>query len=184
MKKFLLLLLSAGLATQASAQSTTATTKTAAVPSAQQADAFYRQGQAAEKAGDPNAARQAYDAALKIDPSHANARFSLGQLKISSGTVAAKGREMKFGSVMIPEYRLDGATLQESVEALGVILEKQSKGQVTPNFIIQDPKGLFASAKISLTLKNTPAKAVLQYLLEQTDGKVRYDEHAIVISPK
>lgn len=150
----------------------------------QQADALYRQGLAAEKAGDPVAARQAYEAALKANPGHANARYSLGQLKLNSGTIAAKGREAKFGAVMIPEYRLDAANLQESLDALRVIVEKQSKQQVTPNFVIQDPKNELAAAKITLNLKNLPARGVIQYLMEQSGAKVRYDEHAIVITPK
>ena len=44
-------------------------------------------------------------------------------------------------------------------------------------------KGL-AAEKISLNLKNMPAKAVLKYLTDQTGAKVRYDEHAVVISPR
>jgi hypothetical protein len=37
--------------------------------------------------------------------------------------------------------------------------------------------------KITLVLKNTPAKAVLQYILDQARAKARHDEHAIVITP-
>ena len=55
---------------------------------------------------------------------------------------------------------------------------------MTPNFVIEDPKAVLASQKISLNLKNMPAKAVLKYLTDQTGGKVRYDEHAVVISPR
>ena len=173
MKSILSLIVTATLVSQAFAQTPT-----------QQADGLYRQGLAAEKAGDPAAARQAYEAALKANPGHANARYSLGQLKLNSASVAAKGREAKFGAVMIPEYRLDAATLQESLDALRVIVEKQSKQQITPNFVIQDPKNELAAAKISLNLKNLPARGVLQYLMEQSGAKARYDEHAIVISPK
>lgn len=52
------------------------------------------------------------------------------------------------------------------------------------NFILQDPKNALAEAKITLVLKNTPARGVLQYLLAQANAKARYDEHAIVIMPK
>ena len=147
------------------------------------ADAFYRQGQAAEKAGDPAAAQKAYLEALKLDPGHANARYSLGQLKLTAGSIAAKGHEAKFGAVMIPEFRLDAASLQESLDALRIIIEKQTKQEMTPNFIIQDPKNLLAAAKITLNLKKLPAKGVMQYLMEQAGAKARYDEHAIVITP-
>ena len=62
-----------------------------------------------------------------------------------------------------------------------MIIEKESKGEVTPNFVIEDPKKLLASQKISLNLKNTPSRGVLKYLMDQTGAKARYDEHAVVI---
>lgn len=148
------------------------------------AESLYQKGLAAEKAGDPAAAKGFYTDALKADPKNPNARYSLGQLKLTSGSIAAKGREAKFGAVAIPVIQLDGATLKESLDALGAIIEKQSKEEVTPNFVIEDPKGLLADRKISLSLKNMPAQAVMKYLLDQTGAKVRYDEHAIVVSPR
>lgn len=150
---------------------------------ARQAEMFYHQGQAAEKAGDPVAAEKAYAAALKADPTHANARYAIGQLKLNAPGIAAKGREAKFASVVIPAFNLDAATLQEAIDALGVLVEKQSKNAVAPNFVIQDPEKKLAAVKISLKLKSMPAKSVLQYLLEQSGAKARYDEHAIVIMP-
>ncbi|MEO7099404.1 MAG: tetratricopeptide repeat protein [Luteolibacter sp.] len=151
---------------------------------AQQAEALYKQGQAAEKAGDPAAAKEFYTKALKANPNNADAKYSLGQVKINSEAIAAQGREKKFGTVMIPLYQLDGASLQEALEALSMIIEKQSKSEVAPNFVIEDPKAKLTDKKISLNLKNMPSKAVLQYLLDQTGAKARYDEHAVVISPK
>lgn len=150
---------------------------------AQRAELLYRQGQAAEQTGDPETARKAYAAALQADPSHPHARYSLGQLKITGPALAAKGREAKFGSVMIPEFKLDQAPFKDSLEALQVLVEKQSNEKVTPNFVIQDPKEALAGVKITLVLKNTPAKAVLQYILDQAGAKARHDEHAIVITP-
>ena len=62
-----------------------------------------------------------------------------------------------------------------------MIIEKQTKNEVTPNFVVEDPKKLLATQKISLNLKNTPSRGVLKYLLDQTNAKARYDEHAVVI---
>ncbi len=177
MKRIWSLIIAASFATHALAQSPAKP----AVPAP--AQAFYQKGQAAEKAGDPVAARQAYNDALRVDPNHANARYSLGQLKLNAGTIATKGREAKFAAVVIPEFRMDGATLPEALEALRIFVERQSKNEVAPNFIIQDPQKKFAPARISLNLKNTPAKAVLRYLMDMAGGKARYDEHAIVIMP-
>ncbi len=151
---------------------------------AQRAELLYRQGQAAEQAGNPGAARKSYTEALQANPNHAHARYSLGQLKITGPAMAARGREAKFGAVMVPEFKLDQAPFKESLDALQLIIEKQSKGEVAPNFIVQDPKAVLSAAKITLVLKNAPAKAVLQYVLDQAGAKARHDEHAIVITPK
>lgn len=148
------------------------------------AESLYKQGQEAEKTGDPAAAGTFYKSALKIDPAHANARYSLGQLKLTSPALAAKGREAKFGAVTIPLFQLDQATLQEALEAFSVIIAKQSKDTVTPNFIIEDPKKLLSSEKISMNLKNMPSSAVMKYLMDQSGAKARYDEHAVVITPR
>jgi tetratricopeptide (TPR) repeat protein len=174
------LAIAAALTLEASAQ--TPVKKPSASP-AQQAEVFYRKGLAAEKAGDPATAKQAYLDALRTNPHHANARYSLGQLKTNYASVAAKGRESKFGAVIIPEIKLQEATLKESLAALQAMVEKESKEEVTPNFIIQDPKNQLSQAKISLVLKNAPARGVLKYILDQARAKARYDEHAIVITP-
>ncbi len=147
----------------------------------QSAAALYQRGLAAEKAGDPATAKKFYTSALKLDPNYADARFSLGQLKLTADNITAKGREAKFNAVPIPVFQLDQATLQESLDALSQIIEKQSNSEVTPNFVIQDPKNLLSTHKISLNLKNVPAQAALKYVLEQTGAKARYDEHAVVI---
>jgi len=147
------------------------------------ANTHYLNGIAAENAGDPAAAGEAYQMALRINPNHANARFRLGQLKINSAAIAAKGREAKIGGVMLPELRLEEATLRECLDALAVKIEKESKGEVIPNFIVQDPAEKLAAAKVSIQLKNVPTSAALKYILTEVGAKVKYDEHAVVISP-
>ncbi len=150
----------------------------------QQAETAYAKGLAAEKLGDPEAARSHYASALKADPNHASARYSIGQLKLTASAIAAKGREAKFGEVLVPAFQLDNATLQEALQALSIIIEKQSKDTVAPNFVIEDPKNQFAERRITLNLKNLPAKGVLKYVTDQVAAKVRYDEHAVVLIPR
>ncbi len=145
---------------------------------------LFKQGQAAEKAGDPVAAQDFYQKSLKANPNNADARYSLGQVKIHAPEIAAKGREAKFGAVIIPVFQLDSATLQEALDALGLAIGTQTKDEITPNFVIQDPKQKFADSKITLDLKAMPAKAVMKYLTDQTGAKVRYDEHAVVVTAK
>jgi hypothetical protein len=64
---------------------------------------------------------------------------------------------------------------------LGIAIEKASDEKITPNFIIQDPKGKLADKTISMQLKNVPAKAILDYIHSQANTQARFDEHAVVI---
>jgi hypothetical protein len=86
--------------------------------------------------------------------------------------------------VPIPVFQLDGASVQEALAALGSSIEKESKGGITPNFVIEDPAGKLADKKLSVQLKAVPAKAVLDYLLVEANAKARFDEHAVVIIPR
>jgi tetratricopeptide (TPR) repeat protein len=148
---------------------------------AEKAEEFYRKGLAAEKAGDPAAAVSAYKAALQLHPGHANARYRAGQVKIEAESIKSTATEAKIGGVQIPVYQLEEATVAEAISALGLAIEKASGNQVTPNFIIQDPKGKLAETRITMQLRNVPAKAILDYIHSQANTQARFDEHAVVI---
>ncbi len=147
------------------------------------ADAFYRQGVAAEQAGDPDAARSAYAQALRINPQHADATFRMGQLRIRRDSIARQGRQAAFNGVMLQEIRMEDASLRESLEALAKMMETRSEGKVAPNFVVQDPDGKLADAKISLQLRNITSGAVFEYILNMANARARHDEFAIVILP-
>ena len=147
-------------------------------------NAYFTKARIAEQRGDAEGAMAAYKEALRLNPRNANAEHRMLMLKKNFSKVAAEGRKKKFGAVKIPEYKLQGATLQEALTALSTLVEKESKGDVMPNFIIQDPAGKLADSELTLVLKNIPAGGVLQYALEQAGAKARYDEHAIVVIPR
>ena len=161
-----------------------ASAETPAQSAARQSEVSYQEGLTAEKANDVAAAKEAYTKALKLNPNNANARYSLGQVQIHAPEISAKAREAKFGEVMIPLFQLDNATLQEALDAFSTMIEKESKDQVTPNFVIQDPKGTLAAVKLTMNLKNMPSKGVMKYLMDQANAKARYDEHAVVVTPR
>jgi len=148
---------------------------------AQKAEDHYRQGLAAEKAGDPTTARASYDAALELFPGHVNARYRAGQVKINAVSIKSAASEAKIGSVQIPAYQLEDATVQEAIEALSLAMDKATEGKIAPNFVIEDPKGKLTETRITLRLKNIPVKAVLNYIHSLANTKARYDEHAVVI---
>jgi len=156
----------------------------AAEPTAQQqAEAAYRKGLIAERAGNAATAKEAYETALRLYPRHADARYRLGQVKLNYAKIGAEGREKRFAGVLIPEYKVDEASLADALGALSTLVDTASEQQVAANFIIQDPAGKLAERKITLVMKGTPASGILRYVLEMAGAKARFDEHAIVIMP-
>jgi tetratricopeptide (TPR) repeat protein len=148
---------------------------------AEKAEAWYQKGLAAEKAGDPSAASTAYKAALALNGNHANARYRAGEVKINAPGLKANATEAKIGGVTIPTYQIEDVTVQEALEVLAVAIGKQTKDEITPNFILEDPNKKLADTKVTLNIKNVPVSAILNYIHAQANTKVRYDEHAVVI---
>ena len=148
-----------------------------------EANAAYYTAVAHETAGDAAAAKAAYEKALQLNPRHANARYRLGQLKLNYDRIIAKGKEREISSIMIPEFKVDDADFSEALRALAIHVEKESKEQVTPNFIIQDPANELAGRKVTLKMKGVPSGEILNYMLQMAKAKARFDKHAVVITP-
>jgi tetratricopeptide (TPR) repeat protein len=156
---------------------------------AEEADAFYRKGLAAMKQGRVETAAASFRKALALRPDHAQARYQLGQLPTMSDALKARRRESQLAGVRIPEIDFRDVSLSEALQALGTMIEKESAESlgedkaIIPNFMVQDPTGKLGDQAVTLRLKNIPAKAALDYLLQQAGGIARFDEHATVIRP-
>ncbi len=157
--------------------------------SADEADQYYRQGMAAIQQGNPDAAKAAFQTALKLRPDHAQARYQLGQLPARAEGLKAQRRENEIGSIMLPAIDFEEVALSEALAALGQMIETESARTLgedkalVPNFMVQDPGGDLGSKEVTLRLKNIPAKAAINYLLQQVSATARYDEHATVVRP-
>jgi hypothetical protein len=84
----------------------------------------------------------------------------------------------------VPKVQFNSASLEDSLAALGTLVTKASKDEVSPNFILDDPNKTLASKTVTISLNNIPAKAALEYILTQAGAKARFDEHAIVVSSR
>ncbi|WP_411826244.1 hypothetical protein [Luteolibacter sp. AS25] len=149
----------------------------------EKAEAYYKQGLTAESAGNADKALASYKAAVLLNPQHANARYRLEQTKINKSAITATGTKARINSVTIPSFVVEDASLSESIELLGVLIEKQTAGKIAPNFIIEDPQGKLSNKTVNLEVKNVPVGALLNFIHGQTDSKARYDPHAVVIRP-
>ena len=150
---------------------------------AQRANSAYLDAVAYETAGNVAKAKNSYMEALRFNPKHHKARYRLGQLKINGAQIVAQAQERKIAGVMIPEYRVNEAEFGDAVKALGMLIEKESKDEIIPNFIIQDPKNNLAQRKVNLRMRNAPSGEILKHMLQMVNAKVRYDQHAVVITP-
>tara|TARA_B110000285_G_scaffold175588_1_gene196991 strand:- start:1226 stop:1648 length:423 start_codon:yes stop_codon:yes gene_type:complete len=86
--------------------------------------------------------------------------------------------------INIQAVDFDQLTIREALEILTIKIEHQTNKQITPNFIIRDLKGAFKNRTVTMQLKNMPANTLLEYIANQVGGSIRYDRHAIIISPR
>jgi len=150
---------------------------------ANRSDLLYRQGLVAVQRGDKDGAKKSFEGALRINPNHANARYHLLQLRGTGARLAGKARELKLQQVTLPVVNFDDVTLEEAIQAIDLLVRKETKEAFSPNFVIQDSTGELAKRPISLQLRNIPAHVALKYTLDAARAAARYDEHAILIHP-
>ncbi len=150
---------------------------------ADRAAEIYKEGMVAVDQGNVKAAQLAFREVLRLQPNHPHARFQLGELQRNQGSVAARARERKLAEFEIAQINFDKTELSEALEALTMLVEKKSEGKFSPNFMIQDPADKFADSSVTLTVKNLPAKAAFNMILQQAGAVAKYEEHAIIVKP-
>jgi hypothetical protein len=151
---------------------------------AQQVEQFYNMAVQAYEDGDITAAREALNSALTLNRSHAHSIALARQMKAQGNQTVLDRRKRLFNSVMIPIIDLSDVTFKDAINVLAKSVETQSKGQITPNFIIQDRGNTLNDVKITLVLKNVPAENVLDHLLKSAGASVTFGEYTTVIRPR
>lgn len=146
---------------------------------------YYNQAEKAYSAGNLTAAKVAVQNALKINRNHGPSTALAIKLNKSSTTSSfqVKAREKKFSSVIVPIIDFEDLPLEDALRTLALSVEKNSNEEVIPNFVIQDPSGTLKLKEVTLNMKQVPAHVVLNYLMDLTGGKAKFDQYAIVIRP-
>jgi tetratricopeptide (TPR) repeat protein len=147
------------------------------------ADAYFKKGEEFLAEHDVAQAKRYYRAALQLNPKHGNATFRLRSMKKLNENARIALRKQQLEKVKLPMVAFEDLTLAESIEALGVMVEKASDGTFIPNFVISDPSGEIADNTVNLKLRTTSASTVLKYLLAQANAKQSWDAHVISILP-
>ena len=153
-------------------------------PRAERARSFYKMGLVAVDEGNFNLAKQSFREVLKLYPTHPQARRQLTHITSNRKTLEIGRRKATLKKVIIPKVNLEKQTLQDSLQMLTAQVERETQKKVKPNIIIQDPTGGFKGSSITLRLSRVPAETLLRYIVDQAGGNIRYDNHAIVITPR
>lgn len=154
-------------------------TLTATVSVAGDFEATYQQGRTAYYQGNTVLAKKLLTQVLTINPNHVPTRAMLADIASKAAT-APPSLRTQYAAVRIPRFEINGATLDESLQALSMMAKNHSGGKVTPNFIVKTPD--LNKVNVTLTLTNTPLDEVVRYLGEMTKAKVTWDKHAVVFS--
>lgn len=170
--------LTLGVCASVSAQSGQSDTKRM-----EQAQSLYNVGVIAMRKGDYETATTSFREVIRLYPKHTQARRNLLHILNNRKSLEVTKRKAALKKIIIPKVDIDKATVQEALEVLSVMIETESKKTVTPNFIVQDPTETFKGRSVTLRLNRIPAETLLNYIVDQTGGRVRYDNHAIIISP-
>ena len=151
---------------------------------AEKARSFYQMGVTALNDGNYDLAKTSFEEVLRLYPTHPQARAKLIHITSNRSSLEIRKRKAALKRVMIPQVNLDKATIQEALDMLRVQVERESNKTVMPNFIVQDRTGGFKDRTVTLRLNRIPAETLLRYIVDQAGGNVRYDNHAIVITPR
>lgn len=92
-------------------------------------------------------------------------------------------REQALARIIVPKVGFSGATVRDALDALSLIVARESGNKFETNFVVTDPSGELAKREISLELQNVPANAVLRYICDLGAASYRLEEHAIVLRP-
>lgn len=147
------------------------------------AQAYYQRGLKEVDEGNVKIAEAAFTKALEYQPRHSGAQYQLGQLRIHADQIEARGREKRFNLLQVKEINVDGASLEESLLAVKLAIQAADEKVDAPVFLIQDPEKKLQAVEISFQLKGVPARAALDFIAKQANARVRFDSHAIIVSP-
>ena len=152
---------------------------TAASPAADDISTLFQQGRTAYYNGNFELARQLLLKVQAKNPGHFETNALLGQINAQTKKGDAS-LQKQYAAVIIPKFDVTDASLQESLQALGILAKNASEGKVQPNFIVKSPD--LNQAKITLALTNVPLTEAVRYLAEMTKAKTTWDKHAVMFS--
>jgi len=97
----------------------------------------------------------------------------------------------RINRIIIPSFRIEGATMQEAIDLLRVRARENDTLEADParrgvniNLIAVDQERDFLNRRVNLQLSNSSVAAILGYLCDMTGTNFTTDEHSVIIRPQ
>ncbi|MEM6910898.1 MAG: hypothetical protein AAF555_04880 [Verrucomicrobiota bacterium] len=133
------------------------------------------------QAGEIDLAEARFRQILEVAPNHPQARYYLLEIQGNRDRFQKNRIQTALERVILPKVDLVDTTPTEAVEALRLLVEQQTQGRFVPNIVVRTPpEGI---APFSFKLNQVPASFVLEYIANFSRLRIRYEQHAVVLSP-
>jgi len=145
----------------------------------------YNQGVLLYNKGQYGEALANFEKVLSERPDFVYARNYLAkcQTAISKGLGPKNDLEGKLSKVIIPEINVAEAPLGDVLDYLSNLTAERSAGSIALNFLYKGTSEQRAGTLITLNLRSVPMSEAIKYVVQLSGSTVKYEEHAVVITP-
>ncbi len=146
----------------------------------------HREGVALYNAGKFEEALEKFNLVLQYQPSYVYARVYANKCRLAikqNQGPTNKGMEQALARVILPSVDFQEVPLSDVLTYVRQRTEELTGGEVSPNLIFSGTAEQRDSAIITMKLRNIPVTVLLKYVADQARCQLRYDPHAIMITP-
>jgi len=146
----------------------------------------HREGVTLFNAGKYSEALQKFNLVLKHQPSYVYARVYANKCEnaIKQDTGPKADIEGTLAKIVLPSVDFQEVPLSDVITYIRQRAQELTGGKVTPNIIYGGSAEQRDASKVTMKLTQVPITTLLKYVGNQTSCRVRYDEHAIMITPQ
>lgn len=156
---------------------------------AQSARAVQQQGIALYNQGNYAEALQKFEALLRANPSNPYARAYASKCRLAiKQNLGSKTNtlEAQLAKVILPNVDFQEVPLGDVLTYIRqrtMEISSASGSLVTPNIIFSGSSDQRDAALITMRLNSVPVTTLLKYVGDQARCRVRYDQHAVLVTP-
>ncbi len=145
----------------------------------------YNEGVLLFNAGKYGEALIIFEEVLAAKPGFIYARNYSAKCKsmIAKGAGPKNDLEGKLARIIVPEINFSNAPLGDVLDYLSARTTEISGGTVVANFIYKGTSEQRQNTLITLSLRSVPLNEAIKYVVQLSNSKVKYEEHAVVVEP-